>query len=158
MREILFRAKSCVGNWVYGYLKKQMVGDKADVWAIQTEIPESAKPMFIPPTSKQITYTTRLYENVVDPTTVGQFTGLLDKNGKQIFEGDIVRICLRNSIDPRADIVPPCNETVVYEEQSYGVIWGYRREFKRFNNFTEETTFEVIGNIHDNPDLIGGNE
>jgi hypothetical protein len=83
MREILFRAKSCVGNWVFGFLKKQLVGGEPDMWAIQTEAPPDA-PLI---TAKGPLH---LYENVVDPATIGQYTGVNDKRGTRIFEGDLI--------------------------------------------------------------------
>ncbi|GHV44040.1 hypothetical protein FACS189490_14220 [Clostridia bacterium] len=149
MREILFRGKSCVGGWVYGYLKKQMVGDKADVWAIQTEIPESEKPMFVPPTSKQEKHTTRLYENVVVPATIGQCTGFKDHNGKLVFECDILED-YDNGIDTGGLYVVSWDSKVA----------GFYAEF---TDSGERVTLAdvcvssdgmVIGNIYDNPELL----
>jgi uncharacterized phage protein (TIGR01671 family) len=73
MREILFRAKrKDTGEWVEGFYFESF-----------TEIP------YIMTLHDHILGMTEFYE--VDPATVGQFTGLLDKNGKRIFEGDIVK-------------------------------------------------------------------
>lgn len=80
----------------------------------------------------------------VIPETVGQFTGLLDKNGKEIYEGDIVR--------------EHCNDyTPIYQNAIY---MAYNVD--KINDPYVSTQFnviwrngcEVIGNIHDNPELI----
>lgn len=95
-------------------------------------------------------------ENVVDwfavlPETVGQYTGLTDKNGKRIFQGDIVRYYSSYSEQL-------CGEPGVV---SYGAfncsccdgVYGW--EFGECDIRNHEDHI-VIGNIHDNPDLIGG--
>ena len=156
MREIKFRGKSCIGNWVYGYLKKQMVGDKADVWAIQTEGKEM---LHLPATRFKPAKDTLLYENIVAPNTVGQFTGLTDKNGKKIFEGDIF------TSDYFDDTY---NFEVVFSDgafcgkhKSTGI---YMLGFTNFDDNGEDLGYwceedytshiQIIGNIHDNPKLL----
>ena len=87
------------------------------------------------------------FGQIVDPSTVGQYVGLTDKNGKKIFEGDIVE-----GFDFCAD------------DDGYGVVTWDDGGFLVFNgslcgSFVENYNgrdFEVIGNIHDNPELIGG--
>ena len=84
----------------------------------------------------------------VDPETVGQFTGLTDKNGKNIFEGDIV------------DERPPMNKegargVVVWDEGR--ALW--RLLFKGNPEYlavlgTYSKSYTIIGNIHDNGDLL----
>ena len=78
------------------------------------------------------------YAEVI-PDSVGQFTGVTDKNGKEIYEGDIVK-------DTEGRI-----EQVKYEPE-YGAI------FMPFDNsewcFTDGEYCEVIGNIYENPDLL----
>ena len=95
---------------------------------------------------------------VVCPETVGQYTGLTDKNGKKIFEGDIVNIIYTN------DIIDNC--LVVYGDYEIGNDdWGLKfctcgfvlkyKDDSGFTGLTKESTLEVIGNIHDNPELLG---
>ncbi len=90
----------------------------------------------------------QMYE--VDRETVGQFTGLTDKNGKKIFEGDIVLfdyIGSNRGVNGKA--------AVIFSNGKFGVLWGWHKEFVPLDGFAN-TTLEVIGNIHDNPELLEG--
>lgn len=92
--------------------------------------------------------------------TVGQFTGLTDINGKEIYEGDI--------IVQHAEDMPDIRGAVVYDEanarfgMSYTSHWesGAVTHFdtlervKCYADRNRELTYEVIGNLHDNPDLM----
>jgi len=79
----------------------------------------------------------------VNPDTVGQFTGLYDKNGKEIYEGDIISLNPRNS-------------------KTLKVYWNDRMcNFLLVNDDTvidmykdDENHYKVIGNIHENPELL----
>lgn len=91
----------------------------------------------------------------VDPATVGQYTGLKDKNGKRIFEGDICRFKEWNK-------GKMCwVGEVLYEHQQFIISGGANEECElpfvlQLSRFIPEC-IEVIGNVHDNPELIGGN-
>ena len=80
------------------------------------------------------------YHTPVDPSTVCQYTGLKDKNGNRIFEGDIVK-----------RIGDKCVVKWTEEDAKFIIIGSMTKlDFSLF--FSEH--LEVIGNIHDNPDLL----
>lgn len=100
---------------------------------------------------------------VIDPATVGQFTGLFDKHGKEIYEGDIVT---RHGGTTIRDVTG----VITYDTSAamFGIFYtsiGQTRQFESLQcrrvyadgdgaSWTETHTFEVIGNIHDNPELM----
>ena len=86
----------------------------------------------------------------VKTETVGQYTGLTDKNGKMIFEGDVVAGSLIWQEKRK-------NGLVAFKDGSFGLIW-YRGGVEQFNAFTSmcNVEYEIIGNIYDNPDLLKG--
>lgn len=90
----------------------------------------------------------------VVPETVGQFTGVLDKNEKEIYEGDSINIQIISW--HTKDIIVNEKCPVVFNNGNFGMSgYGLRKEFVRFNTFVEHlTSFEIIGNIHDNPELV----
>lgn len=134
MREILFRGKTeQFGNWIEGSL---IVG--RDLESGQLEY-------LIAPLSAYYTEV----KNII-PETIGQYTGLTDKNGKKIFEGDIVKA--------QDDIFgsPFWNGItgkVVYEEMAFFIEPKDPMETQWL--FNECAVYEVIGNIHDNPEFLG---
>ena len=137
MREIIFRGKRIDnGEWVEGYF---VAYENESYIFEQNEV------------NKGIDlggYLDCCQMSDVDPNTVGQYTGLKDKTGKRIFEGDIVE-----GVDFDA-------------EDGYGVVEWYDGAFEVTNGAWLGTfhqnyygaDFEVIGNIHDNPELIGETE
>lgn len=119
MREILFRGKEIYTNeWHEGFLYIGISG--------ACEILE-----------------THEYFAVI-PETVGQYTGLVDKNGKKIFEGDIVRIIERGAT---------INAEVAFINK-YAGGWVIRSKNDSTASLCMRQDIEVIGNIHDNPELL----
>ena len=134
MREILFRGKRMDnGEWVYGNYGFNDTFTAENHYIFQN----------------------KAWEFFVDPATVGQYTGLTDKNGKKIFEGDILRITW--SVTGRK----PVHElhSVVYSKSGFftkkdGVLKGQVSNYACSN--CKGLTVEIIGNIHDNPELLKG--
>lgn len=135
MREILFRAKRKVTNeWVYGYFVNEY--DDFQIY-VQPQI---------------ITRSGREY---VNENTLGQFTGLTDKNGVKIFEGDVVRIS-----EDYYDGLHYSGNEVYYSDGAFCVEYETPEYDVTSIGFLvrEGVEVEVIGNIYDNPELIGGSE
>lgn len=123
-REIKFRAKNKIG-WIYGYLSYANILNK--------------KVMCI-------------YDGngdcIVDIDTIGQFTGLHDKNGNEIYEGDIIQLqCKENKynclVDWNINLGAWC---ISIDNKCLGV--------KPLGEWLREDSFIVIGNIFDNPELL----
>ena len=138
MREILFRGKSVnTGEWVEGSLIV-LTYQPADDAPFQHYEIEDTTIGISPNDFMSGIYTT------VDPATVGQYTGLTDKNGKKIYEGDIVKY---------GDTI----NKVVFEQRNgtayFGVVMD-DTETWHFGYLTNAEGMEVIGNIHDNPELL----
>ena len=91
-----------------------------------------------------------------NPETVGQFTGLTDKNGKKIFEGDIVHVLGNQQVEDWKNV--NYIGSVAFLDAGFCVIDGTVGEhgFRRYGLPRLDFDLEVIGNIHDNPELIGG--
>lgn len=83
----------------------------------------------------------------VDPNTVGQFTGLTDKNGRKIFEGDIV-FTEHGSINEEDG-----NAVIEWDEDTARFVIKWDGLICDFDNFYGHD-LEVIGNIYDNPELL----
>ena len=86
----------------------------------------------------------------VIPETVGQYTGLKDKNGKRIFEGDIV-YCKSRLDNANIVVIFECGQFRMVLSENY-------RSYQTNSGFYDINCFdkEVIGNIYDNPELLKG--
>lgn len=136
MREILFRGKGKYNNkeWIYGNLIKT----KNDKFWITNNSYSNGGWLVL---RKRIE---------VDPKTVGQFTGLLDKNGKKIFEGDIVTFY---EVLGQQGIMVPFKGVVKYGNGYYYVEYIDERNRKGKWNLSSCWHLVVVGNIHDNNEL-----
>lgn len=126
MREILFRGKRIDnGEWVYGFYLELPMGET-------------------------VILSNKGYAKI-DPETVGQFTGLTDKNGKKIFEGDIVQY--QPEYEPAS-----LRSFVVYFADKYNYpafdLAEHNYEANGLQCAHEEGGCEVIGTIYDNPELL----
>ena len=141
MREILFRGKQTDnGEWIegaYSPFNLNFFGER-----------EEKPHIIIISDDKNID---GLWCEVI-PETVGQYTGLTDKNGVRIFEGDIVH-CV-SKLDS-ADMV------VIFECGQFRMVLAEKYHKYQTNvGYYDINCFakEVIGNIHDNPELLKGGE
>ncbi len=137
MRKILFRAKRLDnGKWIYGYYATKGVDDKTLKHFI-------CEPTFDPNGS---CYCGMFYlmDYEVNPDTVGQFTNIQDKNGVDIYEGDILTVWIGGYKQGSPYIVD--NMLELYAE------------FSHDDPYYQFDKVEVIGNIHDNPELLKGGE
>ena len=135
MRDIEFRGKRIDnGEWVEGYYYKAKYCRTDDELCDYITIPHPKE--YNEPSSHYI----------VNPETIGQYTGLKDKNGKNIFEGDTVWFG---------------------DEKERGVVYfdnSCSRFAVRFDTFDAafdhlySNELEIIGNVHDNPELTEGGE
>ena len=142
-REILFKAKrKDNGEWVEGSL-------------VRSEDVDDDFKVIIIPLKESWMYTEEYSNDIgfegwykVDPTTLCQFTGLVDKNGKKIWENDIV-----NRTDLHV-VSEPSIGFIEYdlENTSFLIHWTNKVEYSPTYHWKDK--LQVIGNIFDNPELL----
>lgn len=141
MREILFRGKRVDnGEWVYGNLIEDKWGDDNGntVYAIlQDRVAPEIAALWTPVK--------------VVPETVGQYTGLTDKNGKKIFEGDVIQYKTKYSFGPIYSYVVYCADADEYPAFD---LKQHTYEKNGLQSAYRECLCEVIGNIYDNPEML----
>lgn len=95
-------------------------------------------------------------EKEVDPDTVSQFTGLYDKSGKEIYEGDILRSPLGNIVVVKFGYKEHIVKHDIFTDSFAAYGWIVENVKNGITDFLDNEFLqgEVIGNIHDNPSLI----
>ena len=149
IREVIFRGKRADnGEWIEGSLLGIDWCDKPSTYSIAPNTPVS------------------VFYSVI-PETVGQYTGLTDKNGVRIFEGDIVRATIERAErcqSPRIEngvIGYDCIGMIgliLYKDKNGENVWSDFFNELSLSGLIEDYYFEIIGNIHDNPDILKGGE
>ena len=134
MREILFHGKRTDnGEWIEGDVLQTRYHSGHIEYQIMPQTPvSSAVPVL--------------------PETIGQFTGLADKNGVRIFEGDICRFKRFNDIHVGEIVFNVTTASFVMRYQSIVGAYGEKATQKMLLSVCDD--IEVIGNIHDNPELL----
>ena len=135
-REILFKAKRIDnGEWVEGCIVIDQ--SRLDRFKYRIQPIESGV----------------LYAHPIDPDTLCQYTGLTDKNGKKIWENDILK-CKKYI---GGNFVDYCIE-VGYVELKHGAFGLHRIKndayYRPFKDWLEDYEYEVVGNIFNNPELL----
>ena len=147
-REIKFRGKMIPENeWIFGTILRipapPVCFGKSETDKYYIQFPD---PRYMPDWNMPY----KMVQGEVNPETIGQYTGLHDKNGKEIYEGDIV-------VDKEDEVMGEItwNEeeasfyfSILYENGTY--------EEEKLNDWA--SVLEVIGNITDNPELLGGED
>ena len=135
MREIIFRAKTaCDPEWIYGDLLHDGLDYDVAIWEEKTKL-----------------------VTAIQPQTVGQFTGLTDKNGKKVFEHDILQtftVWADGTVEKGGIGIVQWWE----HDQCYVLATKEGYHIDDFGNLGRPEYYEIIGNIHDNPELLGGEQ
>lgn len=118
-------------EWVYGYLTKSRTSPRNSEppYTLQWVIDHEENGVML--------------TSFVIPETVGQSTGLPDKNGKEIYKGDIIIYCNEKAL-------------VIWNECGYELQWLSKQCYYREELFfwATERKISIIGNIYDNPELL----
>ena len=146
-RTIKFRGKNLKGQWHYGLLCHDKTKDSDYEWFISNS---AGKP----------------YAFGAIPETIGQFTGLLDINGKEIYEGDIVRWGMHGGswghetwnryavVEINPDLQFRIIHYIHFETYDKRPSDNFIFRFGQFAYKETEKYLEIIGNIHENPELL----
>ncbi len=148
--EMKYRAKGKItGGWLYGEkLTDQISGTAAIVTYVNL--------------AGDVTDLSEINIYAVYPETLGRFTGLPDRNNKEIFEGDILEFCCDDECAPNGKNI--CFYKVEWKDEfacfvlkdTDSVTDFAGKDFDFFDKSIERKYFTVIGNIYDNPELLKG--
>lgn len=153
MREYKFRGKRIdTSEWVYGYL---LITQMSGVYIIGTKT--KSKPHKIGGEIASVSIGDVVWQYEVDPDTVGQCTGLFDKNGKEIYEGDITAATYGKHYNEPKGLTRICK--VIYDGKtcSFRMAVDNSKVLVSFGD-SRSKDIEIIGNIHDNLDLLASNK
>ena len=138
MREILFRAKTT---------KKNNPNHAFDEKRVEGDLIRSGGKYYIHPTGNKVFVEGELGKIIImheiDPDTICQFTGLTDKNGKEIWENDIVR-------NEKGDI----GVVQWFEEHAAFMIWNKTKHYICYLAENDFSKIEIAGNEFDDPELL----
>ena len=141
-REIKFRGKSInTGEWLYGHLFNYGLTAPTNVPCISVGVPTSWEEAY------------SLY--AVHPDTIGQYTGLKDKNGKEIYEGDILEYIGKRKDNMNKVYRRKC----VFHEGMFALLSKELPAYSALNYHCMEdgrSAWRVIGNTYDNPEMMKG--
>lgn len=161
MRTIKFRGKSIETNeWVYGFYYEvpaplKCVGKREEPKGyIIKERPNSVNDWGMP---------IQMVAIEVDRNTICQFTGMVDKNNKEIYEADILHVITVSMCGTDEYELDEYNTDVKWEDYAF-VIKGDSKEVDYYdtwlgaydNPLCPQVEFEVVGDIYDNSELVGG--
>ena len=153
MREILFRGKRCDnGEWVEGLPIKTYdtkIGKNSVDYANPVPVVLMASGRIVLECGyDEVPFFNTDEYPIVNPETVGEYTGMTDKNGKKIFAGDII------STSSKLIGAVKWNDTFAKYIVCYNQISGNWFDFEGEDCFSVALDCVIIGNIHDNPELL----
>lgn len=153
MREILFRGKDPeTGTWYEGFY--MALSDTTYCFRGDYDAhPDNTKHYIVFDRMTDWGLPNQHLRADADPSTVGQYTGLKDKHGKRIFEGDILRWTGEDGETGKVIVIFAGGSFLL---KCVEVLDAPADPFDEFDRGCQ--TLEVIGNIHDNPELLKGGE